>query len=81
MNAEFSPFYERLQRRGVAIVLTLLIEGLLVLLLLGLVVVPEATRESATRLQTFSLAPAAETAKLDKAAAKPSAARPTPPKV
>ena len=63
--------------------LTLLIEGLLVLLLLGLVVAPEATRETATRLQTFSLAPAAETAKptkSDKAAAKPTVKRPTPPK-
>ena len=80
MNAETSPFYERLQRRGAAIVLTLLIEGLLVLLLLGLVVAPEATRETATRLQTFSLAPAAKTAKPDKPAAKPVAARPTPPK-
>ena len=83
MNAETSPFYERLQRRGVAIVLTVLLEGLLVLMLLSLVVAPEATRETATRLQTFSLAPAAETAKpakSDKAAAKPSAARPTPPK-
>ena len=80
LNAETSPFYERLRRRSVAILLTLLIEGLLVLLLLGLVVEPEATRETATRLTTFSLAPAAETAKPEKAAAKPVAARPTPPK-
>ena len=83
MNAELSPFYERLQRRGAAILLTLLIEGLLVLMLLGLVVVPEGVRETATRLQTFSLAPAAETAKptkSDKAAAKPTVKRPTPPK-
>ena len=80
MNAELSPFYERLQRRGAAILLTLLLEGLLVLLLLSLAVEPEGTRETATRLTTFSLAPAAETAKPETAAAKPSAARPTPPK-
>ena len=54
LNAELSPFYERLQRRGAAILLTLLLEGLLVLLLLSLAVEPEGTRETATRLTTFS---------------------------
>ena len=80
LNAELSPLRERLQRRGTAILMTLLIEGLLVLMLLSLAVEPEGARESATRLTTFSLAPAAQTAKPDKAAAKPMAARPTPPK-
>jgi hypothetical protein len=80
LNAELSPFRERLRRRSAAILLTLLIEGLLILLLLSLAVEPEAKRESATRLTTFSLAPAAQTAKPDKAAAKPKAERPTPPK-
>jgi hypothetical protein len=79
LYAELSFFRERVQRRGVAILLTLLIEGLLVLLLLSLVVEPEAKRESATRLTTFSLAPAAQTAKPSKAALKPKAERPTPP--
>ena len=80
MNAELSPFREHLRQRGVAILLTLLIEGLLVLLLLSLVVEPEAKRESAARLTSFSLEPAAQTAKPSKAAAKPKAKRPTPPK-
>jgi hypothetical protein len=81
LYAEPSPFRERLQRRGVAILLTLLIEGLLVFLLLRLVVIePEAKREAAARLTTFSLAPAAQTAKRNKAEAKPSEERPTPPK-
>jgi hypothetical protein len=80
LNADLSLFRERIQQRGVAILLTLLIEGLLVLLLLSLVVEPEAKRESATRLTTFSLAPAAQTAKPEKAAAKPTAEQPTPPK-
>jgi hypothetical protein len=80
LNADLSLFRERLQQRGVAILLTLLIEGLLVLLLLSLVVEPEAKRESATRLTSFSLAPAAQTATPEKAAAKPRAERPTPPK-
>jgi hypothetical protein len=80
LNADLSLFRERIQQRGVAILLTLLIEGLLVLLLLSLVVEPEAKREGATRLTTFSLAPAAQTAKPEKAAAKPTAEQPTPPK-
>jgi hypothetical protein len=80
LNAEPSPFRERLGRRGFAILLTLLIEGLLILLLLSLVVEPEARRESVARMKTFSLAPAAQTAKPSKAAAKPKAERPTPPK-
>lgn len=80
MNADLSPFRERLQQRGFAILLTLLIEGLLVFLLLRLVVVePEAKRESVAHLTTFSLAPAAQTAKHNKAEAKPSKERPTPP--
>ncbi len=80
MNAELSPFRERLQRRGAAILLTLLIEGLLVLLLLSLVVVePEAGRESVTRLTTFSLNPAAQTDTPKEAEAKPNAEQPTPP--
>ena len=80
MNAELSPFRERLGRRGAAILLTLVIEGLLVFLLLGLVVLePAAKRESAARLTSFSLSPAAQTAKLDKAQAKPKAERPSPP--
>lgn len=82
MNAEISPFYERLQRRGVAILLTVLIEGLLVLLLLSLAAAPEGKRETATRLTSFSLAPAAETAKpakSDAAEARPTVEQPTPP--
>ena len=79
MNAELSPFRERLGRRGAAILLTLLIEGLLVVLLLSLVVEPEAKFESVARLKTFSLAPAAETATPNKAEAKPKAEQPTPP--
>ena len=80
MNAELSPFRERLGRRGAAILLTLVIEGLLVFLLLGLVVLePAAKRESVARLTSFSLSPAAQTAKRDKAQAKPKAERPTPP--
>jgi hypothetical protein len=79
LYADLSPFRERLKQRGAAILFTLLIEGLLVLLLLSLVVVePEISRESVARLTTFSLNPATQTDKRDKAEAKPNEAQPTP---
>lgn len=65
LNAELSPFYERLSKRGIAILLALLIEGLLILMLLSLVVEPTAKLENGTRLTGFSLEPQAQTAKAE----------------
>lgn len=82
MNAEFPPFFESLRRRGTAILLALLIETLLILALLSLVVEPAPKFESGTRLTSFSLAPATQTAKADKsdkAAVKPKDEQSTPP--
>jgi hypothetical protein len=79
LNTELSSFYERVQQRGVAILLTLLIEGMLILLLLSLAATPKTKFESISSLTTFSLNTATQTTKPDKAQTEPSVKEPTPP--
>lgn len=77
---DLSQYRDLWQRRGAAIVLTLIVEGLLIWLFLSLSVSQERAREAASRLTSFSLEPAAETAKSSKAATKPAAKQPEPPR-
>ena len=78
LRVDLTQIREGWRRRGAAIVLTLLIEGLIVWLFLSLSVSPEIKHEGSTRLTTFALEQAAKTEKTNKAAAKPASERPVP---
>ena len=78
LTLDLARYRDTWQQRGAAIILTLLIEGLLVWLFLSLSVSPTLTREGASRLISFALEPAAETAKASKSATKRAITKPEP---
>ena len=78
LRLDLTQIREGWRRRGAAIVLTLLIEGLILWLFLSLSVSPEIKHEGSTRLTSFALEQAAKTEKTSKASAKPVAEKPEP---
>lgn len=78
LRLDLTEIREGWQRRGAAVVLTVLIEGLLLWMFLSLSVSPEIKREESTRLTSFALEQAAKTEKASKSSAKPAAEKPAP---